>query len=360
LELVPSPLLDIQERHPENGQRLANMVSLLQRGPIAPLLSWRSPREATVGEMACVHDEAYLLGIQADSQTGKRYGASTVLPQGGWLGVSLAAGAALDAAELVLSGEAKRAFALVRPPGHHSSRAACDGFCFVNNAAVAAQTAASRGHRVAVIDIDVHHGNGTQAIFFERSDVLTVSMHMHQGAWDEGTAHPETGDADEVGAGDGIGFNVNVPLDLASGDSAYLAAWSKLVVPAVDAFAPTFIVVACGVDGSCVDPLGRMLLTATGYFQLARGARALADKHAEGRLVATLEGGYSLSYAAFCVGACAAAFAGVEELPGEDPLLGTYPDPPLRDPHGWRVQTLLSRIKSDRESAIAAARAALS
>ena len=148
------------------------------------------------------------------------------------------------------------AFCLVRPPGHHASRSSCDGYCFVNNAVLAAQTLAAAGHRVAVIDFDVHHGNGTQSIFYERADVLCVSMHMNQGAWDEGTAHPETGGADEVGAGDGIGFNLNVPLDMGSADAAHLAAFQEIVVPEVDAFKPTFIVVACGVDGSQMDPNG--------------------------------------------------------------------------------------------------------
>jgi acetoin utilization deacetylase AcuC-like enzyme len=229
---------------------------VLTQCPAAPLLDWREPREATLDDMATVHDRVYLESVHAASAEGKRYGASTVLPAGGWLGVSLSAGAALDAAELVLSGAATLAYCLMRPPGHHASRAAVDGYCFVNNVALAAQRAVAAGHRVAVIDFDVHHGNGTQQIFYDRNDVLCVSLHMDQGAWDEGTSHPETGAVDEVGAGDGIGFNVNVPLPMGCGDSAYQAAFESVVVPEVDAFAPTFIVVACGVDGAMLDPNG--------------------------------------------------------------------------------------------------------
>ena len=154
MEGPPSPLLEVQERHPENGDRVRNSAlperlrlatarsqratvrSVLLRGPLASSLEWRTPSRASVEELCCVHDRAYLESIVSDSEAGgRRYGASTVLPPGGWLGVSLAAGAALAAAELVLSGGAQRAFCLVRPPGHHASRAACDGFCFVNNAA---------------------------------------------------------------------------------------------------------------------------------------------------------------------------------------------------------------------------------
>ena len=243
------------------------------------------------------HDTAYLESLQAASVTGKRFGASTVLPQGGWTCIALAAGAALDAADAVLSGVTRLAFCLVRPPGHHAARATNDGYCHVNNAAVAANRATAAGHRVAILDWDVHHGNGTQSIFYDRSDVLCVSLHMNHGAWDEGLPHPETGAASEVGTGSGVGFNLNVPLDFGVGDSGYMRAFDALVVPAVDAFKPTFVVVACGVDGSQMDPNGRQLLTTKGFFELGRACRKLSDKHASGRIVTTLEGGYHVSYA---------------------------------------------------------------
>ena len=124
---------------------------------------------------------------------------------------------------------------------------------------------------------------------------------MNHGSWDEGLPHPETGAADEVGFGPGLGFNVNVPLDFGVGDSGYMRAFDALVVPAVDAFKPTFVVVACGVDGSQMDPNGRQLLTTHGFFELGRACRKLADKHASGRIVTTMEGGYHISYAALCV-----------------------------------------------------------
>ena len=244
---------------------------------------------------------------------------------------------------------------------------------------MAANRAAAAGHRVAIIDFDVHHGNGTQSIFYDRSDVLCVSLHMNHGSWDEGLPHPETGAADEVGVGPGVGFNVNVPLDFGVGDSGYMRAFDALVVPAVDAFKPTFVVVACGVDGSQMDPNGRQLLTTHGFFELGRACRKLADKHASGRVVTTMEGGYHISYAALCVHAVLAVrcfrataavgcshmrptssqgIAGMSSPEIPDPLAGTYPDPPLHDPTNARMDALISRLREERAAALAAALAA--
>lgn len=147
---------------------------------------------------------------------------------------------------------------------------------------------------------------------------------------------------------------MNVPLDLGSGDAAHLAAFQEMVVPAVDAFTPTFIVVAVGVDGNQLDPNGRQALTMAGYRALGRACRQLADRHAEGRVLLTLEGGYALSYAAFCLHAVVEGILATETiLP--DPVGASYPDPPLYDPNHWRLATQLSRMKLDRADAIAQA-----
>lgn len=349
-ELAASPLLEVVEKHPENADRVRNMKSCLERGPIASKLSWREPRAATVDEMKTVHDEAYLASLQEASATGKRYGVSTVLSKGGWEKITLAAGAAVEAVDTVLQGDVKQAYCLVRPPGHHASRAAVDGYCFVNNTAVAAERAVRAGHRVAVIDIDVHHGNGTQSIFYDRGDVFTVSIHQYMGAWDEGTAHPETGGVEEVGEGAGRGYNLNVPLDLGSGDKAHVQAFQEIIAPAVAAFAPTFIVCALGVDGSQFDPNGRQALTLSGYFQLTKMIRQLADQHAGGKMVMLQEGGYAMSYAAFCVHAAVEGMLALEEPLLEDPLTGTYPDPPLSDRKGEKISAMIRRLKAGRDA----------
>ena len=168
----------VAEPHPENAARVRNMRSALRNGPLAPRVDWRTPAPAPWEAMAAVHDEAYLRMLRDASAAGKRFGVSTVLPPGGWAAISLAAGAAVEATDAALAGDAQIAYCLVRPPGHHASAGAVDGYCFVNNAAVAAARAAAAGRRVAVVDIDVHHGNGTQSIFYGRADVLTVSMHQ--------------------------------------------------------------------------------------------------------------------------------------------------------------------------------------
>jgi len=356
-ELQPSPLLAVPEKHPENGDRLRNVVSVLKRGPLGESIEWRTPRAALVSDLATVHSAEHIAQLEADG-AGRRYGASTVLPPGGFLGVSLAAGAALDACEAILRGEAKLSFALVRPPGHHAA-ATPDGYCFCNNIALAAERASRGGHRVAIIDVDVHHGNGTQTVFYSRADVLTCSMHQDMGAWDEGTAHTETGGTEEVGAGAGIGFNVNVPLFLGAGDIAHAEAFRHLIVPEVNAFQPTLIMVALGVDGSQADPNGRQCLTTAGYFALGREVKALADAHAEGRILATMEGGYALSYAAFCVDAFLEGCLGHDVLRLQDPAGKTYPDPPRRDSENEQLATLLPQLKKERSEAIALARTQL-
>ena len=355
-ELEASPLLEVVAKHPENADRLRNIVSVLKKGPLAASLDWEQPREATLEDMRHVHSAAHLAMLQEASMTGKRFGVSTVLPQGGWRGISFACGAACGAMDAVLAGTARVAYACVRPPGHHAGPDAVDGYCFVNNTACAAARAAKAGERVCVIDVDVHHGNGTQAAFYNRSDVLTCSMHQHMGAWSEGTSHPETGDVNEVGAGEGVGFNVNVPLELGSGDAAHLEAFEALIVPEVSAFDPSVLIVALGVDGSQFDPNGRQALTMSGYFNMGRAILQLATKHTGGRIVVVQEGGYELSYAAFCVHAFLEGVRGQTVMELADPEGGTYPDPPLRDPQSWRIAALVAKLIVERQSAIAAAR----
>jgi acetoin utilization deacetylase AcuC-like enzyme len=355
-ELEASPLLEVLEKHPENADRIRNIVAVLKKGPLTGAVDWHDVKEATVEDMSLVHPPEHLAQLQEASITGKRYGVSTVLPQGGWRGISLACGAACGAMDAVLAGTARVAYACVRPPGHHAGPAAVDGYCFVGNTACAAARAVKAGERPAVLDVDVHHGNGTQAIFYSRSDVLTCSMHQHMGAWDEGTSHTETGDVNEVGCGAGVGFNVNVPLELGSGDATHLEAFEQIIVPEVKAFDPSILVVALGVDGSQFDPNGRQAVTMAGYFNLGRAIAQLAAQHCGGRVVVVQEGGYALSYAAYCVHAFLEGVRGQTVMELRDPLGSTYPDPPLRDPQGWKSAALITKLKQEREQALAAAR----
>ena len=325
----PSPLLDVPEAHPEGVARVRNMRAILQRGPLAGAIEWREGRHASVAELALVHDVDYVRDVQARiAAGGGRLTSTTLLAADSWPGLTAAAGTALTAAEAVLDGTTRTAYALLRPPGHHAQPAQADGYCFFNHAALAAELARSRGvSRVAIVDWDVHHGNGTQACFWERSDVLTVSLHMDHGAW--GPSHPQTGRSDEVGAGEGAGCNLNVALPLGTGDAGYERAMAEVVEPVLDAFAPQLVIGAIGQDAAQFDPNGRQAVTMAGFRALGRRLAGVAERHADGRLLLVQEGGYAPSYAAFCLHATLEGVLGrhaeiadpIAYLP-DDPSLG--------------------------------------
>jgi acetoin utilization deacetylase AcuC-like enzyme len=315
LEAPASPLLEVAEPHVEGPDRVRNMRSILERGPLAPRLSWHAGRRARPKELHKFHSPEYVAELQAAEAAGGRWFSGTTYFGGNsFKPACTAAGTALSAMSYVMDGHADIAYALVRPPGHHAAPETADGYCFFNNTALAAQLALDRGaRRVAIIDWDVHHGNGTQEGFYERDDVFTISIHMDHGAW--GPTHPQTGKANEVGRGRGLGFNLNVPLPMGTGDAGYAQAMEEVVRPAIDEFGPDMIVVANGQDASQFDPNGRQLLSMAGFRELGAEARALADAHTGGRLVLVQEGGYQMSYAAFCL------HASLEGVLGIGPML---------------------------------------
>jgi acetoin utilization deacetylase AcuC-like enzyme len=319
LEAPASPLLEVAEPHVEGPDRIRNMRSILERGPMAPHLSWHAGRHARTDELLAFHSSEYVAELQAAAEAGgRRFTSTTYFGADSFGPASAAAGTALSAMAHVMDGQARLAYALVRPPGHHAGPDSPDGYCFFNNTALAAQLALDRGaRRVAIIDWDVHHGNGSQEGFYERDDVLTVSLHMDHGSW--GPSHPQTGKTEEVGRGRGLGFNLNVPLPMGIGDVGYVQAMRDVVRPAINKFRPDLIVVANGQDASQFDPNGRQLLTMAGFRALGVAARALADTHTGGRLVLIQEGGYQLSYAAFCLHACLEGVLGVGPLL-DDPI----------------------------------------
>ena len=325
---VPGPgWLEVPEIHPESAPRVRNMRGALH-GVLGARLRWRDGRHATPDELATLHDPAYVEEIRAAAEAGTRLTATTLLAPGSFEAATAAAGTALAAADAILGDETDVAYALVRPPGHHASQRRADGYCFFNSTALAAERARRAGlARVAILDWDVHHGTGTQTIFYERADVLCVSFHMRHGSW--GPSHPETGAPEERGAGEGEGYNVNVELGLGAGDGAYLAAFDELVEPVVDAFAPELVVVACGQDAGQFDPNGRQAVTCAGFHALGRRARALAARHAGGRLLLVQEGGYAPTHAAACLAATICGALGDPEPPFRDPT-SFLPDEPAR------------------------------
>jgi acetoin utilization deacetylase AcuC-like enzyme len=294
-------LLAVREPHPDRPERLRNIRHIVEQ-TLADRVTWAAVTPATRPQLERVHDPAYVDEFEAFCAAGGgRLTADTGANEASFTAARYAAGAAIQAADHALDhGLDAVPYALVRPSGHHAQPAQVDGFCFFNNVAVAAEhvLATTGTERVAILDWDVHHGNGTQACFSDRDDVLVVSVHNDHWSWDE-EAHPQTGDVDEVGAGAGEGYTLNVPLPPGTGDEGYAYAFDRVVEPAVAAFDPDLLLVSAGQDGGTVDPLGRNVLTKAGFEELGRRVRELAAAVADGRLALVQEGGYQLSHLAY-------------------------------------------------------------
>ncbi|XP_008785785.2 histone deacetylase 8 [Phoenix dactylifera] len=317
--------LEVLEKHPENADRVRNMVSILRKGPIAPFISWHSGRPAHVSELLSFHSPEYIEELaQANGAGSKELCAGTFLNPGSWGAALLAAGTTLSAMKYILDGHGKLAYALVRPPGHHAQPCQADGYCFLNNAGLAVQLALDSGFRkVAVIDIDVHYGNGTAEGFYRSDNVLTISLHMNHGSW--GPSHPQSGSINEVGESNGFGYNLNIPLPNGTGDEGYAYAMKELVSPAVQVFEPMLIVLVVGQDSSAFDPNGRQCLTMEGYRKIGQIVRRLADTSTDGCILIVQEGGYHVTYSAYCLHA---TLEGVLKLPApllSDPI-AYYPE----------------------------------
>ena len=236
-----------------------------------------------------IHSPEYLEKMKAVSVSGGYVGHELHIGPGGLEIARLSCGGVLAAMEACLQQQINNAYALVRPPGHHAERDKGHGFCLIDNVAVAAEVALLRHglKRVAIVDIDVHHGNGPEQAFYNRNDVLYVSLHQDE-------LYPlNTGYTTSSGEGAGKGYNVNIPLPPGSGIGAYGEAFSTVVEPALKAFKPEIILVSCGFDASFLDPLGRMLLTSDDFRELTRRLRVCAEDLCEGKIVFCHEGGYS-------------------------------------------------------------------
>ena len=289
---------------PETKRRLKNLMDVTG---LMSELDVRGAPEAGAEDLGRIHPEGYLREFKRLSDSGGgELGRRTPFAQGGYEIAALSAGLAKAAVEAVAAGELANAYALSRPPGHHCLPDFPNGFCLLANIAIAIEAAKAQGHlgKVAVLDWDVHHGNGTEAIFYDRDDVLTISLHQ------EGNYPLDTGALADRGKGAGEGCNINLPLPAGTGHTAYLHAMDRVVTPAIEAFAPDMIVVACGFDAAAIDPLARMLATAQTFREMTARIKALAERLCEGKLVLVHEGGYSEAYVPFCGHATLEALSG--------------------------------------------------
>jgi acetoin utilization deacetylase AcuC-like enzyme len=273
--------------HPERPERAEVMDAVANR--------WRTrsieivaPRSATGEQLGRVHDAEHLRRIAATAGRATALDPDTYTSPESYEVALLAAGAAVDAVERVMGGPHRSAVALVRPPGHHAERDRAMGFCLYNNVAVAAAHARAQGARkIAIVDYDVHHGNGTQHIFETDPHVLYVSTHQFP-------YYPGTGAADEVGRAAGRGFTVNVPLEAGAVDEDYQTVFAHVVLPVLRQFEPELLIVSAGFDAHGRDPLGAMRLTTPAFAAMTMELRAVAEACCGGRFVAAVEGGYDL------------------------------------------------------------------
>ena len=305
---------------PENPETKRRLKNLMDVTGLTGELDCRSAPEAEWGDLARVHPESYLNEFKALSDgTGGELGLRTPFGPGGFDLAALSAGLAKAALLAVLRGEVQNAYALSRPPGHHCLPDYPNGFCLLANIAIAIEAAKAEGlaQRIAVIDWDVHHGNGTEGIYYDRDDVLTISIHQER-------CYPmDTGDAADRGRGPGEGYNLNIPLPAGAGHTAYLEAMERLVLPALDRFQPDAIVVACGYDAAAIDPLARMLATSETFRAMTEMTMDAADRLCGGKLVLVHEGGYSELYVPFAGHATIAQLAR-SAITAPDPLLDTF------------------------------------
>jgi acetoin utilization deacetylase AcuC-like enzyme len=271
--------------HPERAARLQAVEAGLVIADLGSDLVVLPRREATRAELERVHPADHLDALERVCARGGHFDADTPASDRTWPAALTAAGAGLAAIDALADADAAGAFLAIRPPGHHARPAQAMGFCLLNNVAVAAAELRARGERVAIVDIDAHHGNGTQEIFYGDPDVLYVSFH-------EWPLYPGTGRHDEIGAGAGEGATCNVPLPAGATGDVYLRGMDEVVAPILEEFAPTWMLISAGFDAHRDDPITGLGLSAADYAALM--AR-LVDLAPRGRVVTFLEGGYSLA-----------------------------------------------------------------
>ncbi|MEM3150699.1 MAG: histone deacetylase [Candidatus Nezhaarchaeales archaeon] len=287
--------------HPESPRRVESSFRELSSSRVMLSGACRvvKPRLASPSEVELVHDPSYVAMVRRLCEGGGGYiDADTPVSKDSYEVALYAVGGVLKGCDMILSGEAKKVFGLVRPPGHHAGiagralSAPTAGFCIFNNVAIAARYLLSKGlNRVLILDHDCHHGNGTQEILYSNGKVLKVDLHQ-----DPRTLYPGTGYAWEIGEGEGKGFMVNVPLPPGSGDDVYSMVIDELLQPLMERFKPEIVLVSAGFDAHKDEPITNMSLSAQGFSRIYDFVVEAAEKYSNGRVLATLEGGYGESF----------------------------------------------------------------
>ena len=282
-------LHDPGNRHPESPLRLLAIREALEAMAVEKRWQKIEARPARLEELGLIHSPDHLEHLEKACKRAPTYlDPDTLVSAESYQIAQLAAGGVLECVDSICAGRVRRAFAFVRPPGHHAEPDRAMGFCLLNNVAVAAAYA-RRAHkldRIAVVDIDVHHGNGTQVAFYHDPHVLYVSSHQFP-------LYPGTGDFSEIGTGEGEGYNLNFPLPQGTGDGTVIPLYSRIVAPVLDQYKPQLILVSAGFDAHFRDPLAALIVTNAGYASLSASLILAADRNCQGKICFVLEGGYN-------------------------------------------------------------------
>ncbi len=291
---ISSPIFlehDPGEFHPEHPDRLRAIESKLKKTGLWDQLTHYPPRFATKESLCLVHDKNLVeFNLAQSGKENFRIDGDTVLSEQSIIAATQAAGAGINAVDLIFKEkQLSKIFAAVRPPGHHAEKDRSMGFCIFNNIAIAAAYAIEKEFikKVLIVDWDVHHGNGTQNIFYERDDVYYFSIH-------QSPLFPGTGSATETGSGKGKGFTLNVPLNGGQGDKIYMEVLSESLSKIEQTFSPDLILISAGFDAHISDPIGGMNVTDKGFAEMTETIVQFADKHCQGKVISMLEGGYDL------------------------------------------------------------------
>ncbi|MEF3327502.1 class II histone deacetylase [Oceanobacillus oncorhynchi] len=342
LSLPPGGWIEADE-HGESPKSKRRIKNLLERSEFIEELQTIKPKEATREEVEKIHDPSYVEKVkQLSNADGGDAGLAALVGRDSYEIALLSAGGTMTGVDAVMNGDVQNVYTLTRPPGHHAEKDQGMGFCLFNNVAIAANYAREKYglKRIMVLDWDVHHGNGTENIFYEDSEILFISLHQ------ELNFPPNRGFAEHTGSGDGEGYNVNIPLPAGTGNAGYKYALEKLVTPIAKEFKPELIIVSAGQDANVFDPLARMMVTAEGYGEIASLVKEMAGNLCSGRLVVSHEGGYSAAYVPFCTLRIIESLTGLKSKVTADPyqeVIETLPTNILKKNQKEAVDEIVER-----------------